>query len=123
MNYFLKGKRSLYFKFFAVFILLFSSFLPSFTYGVAYAEANYEDSVNGDENGSTRNEREGREYDRANIDKRVTWSGENPGEYFIDLTVEGKLHLRKKRRISCLFMTTRIVWPLIIELVLQEKLP
>ncbi len=90
MNYFLKGKRSLYFKFFAVFILLFSSFLPSFTYGVAYAEANYEDSVNGDENGSTRNEREGREYDRANIDKRVTWSGENPGEYFIDLTVEGK---------------------------------
>ncbi|MBM7679641.1 DUF7507 domain-containing protein, partial [Gracilibacillus alcaliphilus] len=87
-----KSTASQVFNMFAITLLLFSTLLSAFPQNVVYAEGDdrYEDSENEDGNGSTRNEKEGREYDRANVDKRVTWSGENPGEYFIDLTIKGK---------------------------------
>src|SRR5690625_1288681 len=39
--------------------------------------------------GSTRNEENGKSYERADVNKQVSF-GDKPGEYFVDLEVTGK---------------------------------
>lgn len=73
---------------FVIILLLVSTLLYSFPQGIAFAETEYIEDT--DDNGTIRNETSGREYDRAHIDKKVSRTGDNPGEYFIDLTIEGK---------------------------------
>lgn len=57
--------------------------------------------------GNTQNEKK-REYERAIVDKKVSHSNKS-GEYFIDLTIEGKDNTQIEKQILYLFMIISIV--------------
>ncbi|WP_367617806.1 DUF7507 domain-containing protein [Shouchella xiaoxiensis] len=84
-----RSTKSIYLKLFAVFLIVFSSILPHFSMSIASANELFEETILEDGTGAVRNEVSSREYDRARIDKRASSTG-NPGEYFVDLTIEGK---------------------------------
>ncbi|GGA75853.1 DUF7507 domain-containing protein [Ornithinibacillus halotolerans] len=87
MNWFKEVVSKRAFKLFSIFLIVFYMFTTSIPTQIVVANEQYD--VETGEHGDIRNEKTGREYERAMIDKKVSW-GNKPGEYFIDLTIEGK---------------------------------
>ncbi|WP_214720505.1 MucBP domain-containing protein, partial [Exiguobacterium sp. s149] len=82
-----KKRKWVGFKLFLVFVLISSLLLPSLN--VAYAMPEVLEEENEDQSGAVRNVAGNFEFDDSIISKKATYTG-NTGEYFIDLTVEGK---------------------------------
>jgi len=76
------------FKLFSIILLLFSLLTTSVPPKMAVADTDGFIDEDGSY-GSKRNKDSEIEYERATINKQVSF-GENPGEYFIDLTIKGK---------------------------------
>ncbi|WP_273123975.1 DUF7507 domain-containing protein [Bacillus weihaiensis] len=87
MNWFKKNTSKKAFKLFSIVMLLFYTFSTVIPPKLVVADTQYDVDTN--ENGEIRNEKTGKDYERASIDKKVSW-GNKPGEYFIDLKIEGK---------------------------------
>ncbi|MFA1822914.1 MucBP domain-containing protein, partial [Virgibacillus oceani] len=86
MNSYLKSKSSYYAKILLI-LMLISSLLIN---GLIAEEASAEEIIQDDGTGSYINPDDNPiEYEDSIVSKEATYSG-NPGEYFIDLTIEGK---------------------------------
>src|SRR5690625_2919015 len=87
MNHFERITRKQSFKVFTIILLLFSLLMTSLPRQIAIAANGFSDEEG--IYGSIRNEVDERDYERAIVDKKVSF-GDKPGEYFIDLTIKGK---------------------------------
>ena len=88
MSSFEKVTKKQSFKLFSIILLLFSLLTTSVPPKMAVADTGGFIDEEGSY-GSKRNKDSEIEYERATINKQVSF-GENPGEYFIDLTIKGK---------------------------------
>lgn len=84
-----KGVNSIAFKYFAIMLILFSSLVPAFPQGIVLADGSIGTTADEGTYGNIQNDGEGRDHERAKINKQVSF-GDKPGEYFIDLSIEGK---------------------------------
>ncbi|SDM81804.1 DUF7507 domain-containing protein, partial [Sediminibacillus halophilus] len=87
MKNYVKRKRSVHVHRFMILLLLLSLFTSGFT-GIVAAEE-LEEVVHDDQSGAVQNRIDPIEYEDSILSKKATYTG-NPGEYFIDLYVEGK---------------------------------
>ncbi|MFD1850654.1 MucBP domain-containing protein [Oceanobacillus bengalensis] len=88
MNHYLNSKSSNLVKFFMIFLLIMSLITSGFTANTVGAEE-YEEIIHEDESGAVQNKIDKVEYEDSILSKKAAYTGK-PGEYFIDLYIEGR---------------------------------